>query len=220
VARPVKASMRLTSRAKRGVNTDLKSIDYTNNTLRTLASSFRQTALEQLMIIARSVSEASVVSRKDKIAVLYDALDEIAKIIDNLSAPIPASDLELWVNWNRKVKEKIRDHQPLDSLEQTRNPFLFAERFYGDGCPLAVIGRRDPSLAKALQDWERRRGNDTGLKFPVERDENDRLIALVGENPDFNTLPASKLLQVRTLLRMKNFLAVRRSRTGVTKRAG
>jgi len=209
----------LTSPPQRGENTLIKNIDYSiHNSVRTLESSFRQTALQQFLIIAKSVSDASVVSRKDKIAVLYEAVDKIVRIIDRLSTPISADEVELWTNWNRKVKEKIRDHQQLSDLEQTRNPFLFAERFYGDRCPLAAIGRRDPSLAKALQDWERRHGNDTGFRFPVEREENDRLIGLIGEKPDFNTLPASKLLQARALLTIKNFLAVRKSRAVASRR--
>lgn len=215
-----KTRRKLTPSEREGITASIKDTNVlADSSMRALTESFCQTAIEQFLIVARSVGETSVVPRQDRIAVLYSAIDEITKIIDSISTPTPLDEIVLWKDWNRKVKQKTRHHQPLDDLEQTRNPFLYAGRFYGDGCPLAVIGRRDPGLARALQGWGRRHGNNTGYAFPVERAENDRLAALIGANPDFNTLPASKLLRARALLTMKNFLAVRRSRAARPKRA-
>src|ERR1700741_540209 len=136
--------------------------------MRSLSRSFRRTALDQLSRIAKSIAENPALEKADKVAALYEALDEIAGLINNFSYPNPLNGKrpEPWADWQKRIKEKKRKRLPLDEFELSRNPFLYAGRLYGNGCPIAIIGRLDPQLKKALYGWESRYGNDTGFVFP------------------------------------------------------
>jgi hypothetical protein len=187
--------------------------------MRSLSRSFRRTALDQLSRIATAVAEDPTLETNDKVAALYEAIDRIVCTIDEISKHKPIPDnVPSWRTWDNEVKEKIHKREPLNELEQSRNPFLFAARFYGDGCPMAVIGRRDPQLKKSLYDWERQHGNKTGIHFPAEREVNDTILTAIGinpdlyEEPDLERIPASKLLQARPILTIKTFLKSRKIR--------
>jgi hypothetical protein len=187
--------------------------------MRDLSKSFQRSASDQLSRIARLISDDPALPNQDKVAVLYAAIDDFAALIDSLSPSQPESAPELWADWKAKVRHKKAKGLPLNDDELSQNPFSFVKRVYGPTVLLMMLGRVDPKLKRDLYRWEAKFGNDTDVVLVTERAENDRKLALLGgPMPNFDELPASALLQARSLLTLKNLVRMRRFR-GLNKKS-
>lgn len=155
------------------------------DSVRELSRHARQQALDQFIIVAKSVAENPALDAEQKIDVLYAAIDELASRIDLVSGVPPKVAPELWVK-KRGV-----------------NPFEFAARVYPLGTSRKTIRSLDFKLYRAMYRWEEWHGKQSNEPAQPQRAATKSTLVAMKKTFDVRTAPASAILKLRPILRFQ-----------------
>lgn len=169
--------------------------------LRKLSNSFRIGTAEQFANFAAAIAENSNIEIQEKIDALYEAIDEIHRVIVAILPRPPEAPLELWEQ--RKDKSE-------------KNPFLFTERIYGSNVSTDYIHQHDLKLYKARLHWAKKYGAPKEAQIKSKSESIDELLDLLGDASDLEAISASVLLRIRPLLRFQRVVEVRKNRNRTT----
>jgi hypothetical protein len=133
--------------------------------VRELSNSFRATILGQFAQFAKAVAESHVLGDQQKTGLLYEALDELIKVIERVSRPAPEHAPELWTQ----------------RADKSEDVFEFIRRVYGSYLPKGLkksdLFHLDPGLYQAIFDWKKKHRREPNFVLLTKRQDNDRLLA-------------------------------------------